>query len=71
MCGPLMANYTGFTHIAFEVEDVERTLSQALKRGATKLGEITDKIIDGIGVLKFLYFRDPEGNIVEIQSWGK
>jgi catechol 2,3-dioxygenase-like lactoylglutathione lyase family enzyme len=66
-----MANYTGFTHIAFEVEDVESKFNDALKSGATKLGEVTEKIIDGIGVLKFVYFRDPEGNIVEIQSWEK
>ena len=70
-CEPVMANYTGFTHIAFEVEDVEKKFNDALKSGATKLGEITEKIIDGIGVLKFVYFRDPERNIIEIQSWEK
>lgn len=66
---PVMANYKGFTHIAFEVEDVDATFGQALERGAEKLGEITEKVIEGIGVLKFVYFRDPEGNIIEIQSW--
>ena len=69
--GPVMANYIGFTHIAFEVEDVETIFSYALKNGASKLGEITEKIISGVGVLKFVYFRDPEGNIIEIQSWEK
>jgi catechol 2,3-dioxygenase-like lactoylglutathione lyase family enzyme len=66
---PVMANYTGFTHIAFEVDDVEKIFSDALKNGAAKLGEIAEKDIDGIGLLKFVYFRDPEGNIIEIQSW--
>jgi catechol 2,3-dioxygenase-like lactoylglutathione lyase family enzyme len=66
---PVMANHTGLTHIAFEVEDVDKTLIDALKNGATKLGEITEKNIDGVGALKFVYFRDPEGNIIEIQSW--
>jgi predicted enzyme related to lactoylglutathione lyase len=70
-CEPVMANYTGFTHIAFEVDDVEKIFSDALKSGAIKLGEITEKIIEGIGVLTFVYFRDPEGNIIEIQSWKK
>lgn len=70
-CDPVMANYTGFTHIAFEVEDVETIFGEALESGAIKLGEITEKIIEGIGVLKFVYFRDPEGNIIEIQSWKK
>jgi catechol 2,3-dioxygenase-like lactoylglutathione lyase family enzyme len=66
---PVMANHIGFTHIAFEVEDVEKILSDALKQGAIQLGKITEKIVDGIGVLIFVYFRDPEGNIIEIQSW--
>ena len=65
------ANKTGFTHIAFEVDDVATTLELALNNGATKLGEITGKHIEGAGDLTFVYFRDPEGNIVEIQSWDK
>jgi len=68
-CAPQMANHTGFTHIAFEVEDVEEKFQEALKGGATKLGEVTEKAIEGIGVLQFVYLRDPEGNIIEIQSW--
>lgn len=66
---PAMANWVGLTHIAFEVEDVERTLTEALKNGAQPLGSVTTRTIDGVGELKFVYLRDPEGNIVEIQSW--
>jgi predicted enzyme related to lactoylglutathione lyase len=68
---PIMANYTGFTHIAFEVADVDATLKKALSSGAGLLGEITEKKIENVGFLIFVYFRDPEGNIVEIQSWRK
>ncbi len=67
----IMANYTGFAHIAFEVEDVDATLENALKHGAKLLGEVVEKKVEGVGLLKFTYFRDPEGNIVEIQSWEK
>lgn len=70
-CDPIMANYSGFTHIAFEVDDVVTTVNAALSNGATLLGKVTEKIIDKVGLLKFVYFRDPEGNIVEIQSWEK
>ncbi len=70
-CAPIMANYTGFTHIAFEVEDVGAILKTALSYGAKVLGEVVEKKVDGIGILKFVYFRDPEENIVEIQSWEK
>jgi len=68
---PVMANYTGFTHIAFEVGDVETILKKALNNGAKLLGEVTEKEIENVGILKFVYFRDPEGNIIEIQSWKK
>jgi predicted enzyme related to lactoylglutathione lyase len=66
-----MANFTGFTHIAFEVEDVETTLNHALREGAELLGKVTERKIENVGILKFVYFRDPEKNIVEIQSWEK
>ncbi len=65
----IMANYTGITHIAFEVEDVDVTMKKALENGAIKLGKIIEREIEDIGTLKFVYLRDPEGNIVEIQSW--
>ena len=68
---PIMANHTGLTHIAFEVEDVDQTLDHALKNGGQLLGKVSGKTIEGVGELKFVYFRDPEGNIVEIQSWQK
>jgi predicted enzyme related to lactoylglutathione lyase len=68
---PIMANYVGLTHIAFEVHDVDQTLDKATKNGGQLLGKVTEKTIDGVGDLKFVYFRDPEGNIVEIQSWKK
>jgi len=36
-CPPIMANYTGFTHIAFEVADVAAKLHCALDYGAELL----------------------------------
>lgn len=70
-CGPLMANFIGFTHIAFEVYDVDQTLNKAIKSGGQLLGKVIEKKVDGVGELKFVYFRDPERNIIEIQSWKK
>ena len=67
----IMANCRGFTHIAFEVEDVNSTLQNALKNNAKKLGEVVEKEVENVGILQFVYFRDPEENIVEIQSWKK
>jgi len=66
---PMMANQIGFTHIAFEVENVDVTLAKALEHGATMLGEVIENEVKGVGILKFTYLRDIEGNIIEIQSW--
>ncbi len=65
----VMANTIGFTHIAFEVEDVKTILKKALEHGASMLGEVVENKIDGVGTINFTYFRDLEGNIIEIQSW--
>jgi hypothetical protein len=35
------------------------------------LGEIVEKDYEGLGRLTAVYARDPEGNILEIQNWGK
>ncbi len=43
--------------------------SKSLSHGAIKLGDVVDKRVENVGTLQFVYFRDPEGNIVEIQSW--
>ncbi len=68
--GPdLMPNQIGITHIAFEVDDVYATLEKALANGASELGKIVENKIENVGILQFVYFRDPEGNIIEIQSW--
>lgn len=66
---PATASTKGFSHIAFRVENVDDTYERALAHGAGALGRITQKRIKGVGVLTFVYLRDPEGNIIEIQSW--
>ncbi len=68
---PIMANHIGFTHIAFVVDIVAETLAAALDNGAEELGKITERAVAGVGLLTFVYVRDPEGNIVEIQAWEK
>ncbi len=68
---PMMANHVGFSHLAFEVEDVDITFAKVIEQGGEKLGEIVEKEIPNVGMIKFTYFRDPEGNIIEIQSWEK
>lgn len=62
-------NERGFTHIAFRTDDVQAIADKVLANGGTFYGEITEATIEDVGHLTAVYMRDPEGNIVEIQSW--
>ena len=66
---PVPPNKRGFGHIAFEVENVEAVLGILKKNGGMASGEITKRKVDGVGEITFVYARDPEGNLIELQSW--
>jgi predicted enzyme related to lactoylglutathione lyase len=63
------ADREGFGHIAFEVDDVERTLEKVRGHGGSAVGEVVTHEVEGVGRLVFVYAADPEGNILELQSW--
>jgi glyoxylase I family protein len=63
------ANRTGLGHLAFEVDQVEQALRALLAAGGSKLGEIVNAEVSGAGTITWTYARDPEGNIIELQSW--
>jgi catechol 2,3-dioxygenase-like lactoylglutathione lyase family enzyme len=63
------ANECGFAHIAFGVDDVDEALQAVIAAGGGSVGEIATAEVDGVGVLRVVYARDPEGNIVELQKW--
>lgn len=59
----------GFGHIAFLVEDVAKARKAVLEAGGEDVGDIiTLQTADGRRVT-FVYVTDPEGNILELQSW--
>ena len=64
-------NKRGFGHIAFEVKNVESVMKDLKKNGGKPFGEITKKEVKGVGEITFIYARDPEGNLIELQSWRK
>lgn len=66
-----MIDDLGFTHIAFEVDDVEEVLQKLIQHGGEAYGELVEKKINGVGILKVVYTKDPEGNIVELMNWRK
>ena len=63
------ANECGFAHIAFGVEDVDQALQAVIAGGGGVVGEIATAEVKGVGVIRVVYARDPEGNIVELQKW--
>jgi predicted enzyme related to lactoylglutathione lyase len=63
------ANECGFGHIAFAVDDVDKALEAVTAAGGSAVGEIATGEVKGAGLIRLVYARDPEGNIVELQKW--
>jgi len=65
------ANTSGFSHIAFQVDDVAKKREEVLANGGGDLGEVQTIDIPGAGRLTLDYLTDPEGNIIELKRWHK
>ena len=67
--GAPRVNDPGFGHIAFQVASVKDAREEILREGGRAVGEIvTLTTADGRQVT-WCYVTDPEGNIIELQSW--
>jgi len=64
-----LPNRKGYGHLAFQVPDVAETLARVLERGGSTQGRVASLPVPGKGVVTFVYAADPEGNLLEIQSW--
>lgn len=64
-----LANSRGLTHLAFEVSDLEETCSKVIRNGGWMLGRLASCKVDGVGICTFIYVRDPDRNIIELQGW--
>jgi len=65
----VLPNKRGFGHLAFEVEDVPTALETLVNFGGQSHGVITSRNVASVGEITFVYARDPEGNLIELQSW--
>lgn len=66
---PTAVNRPGFGHIAFAVEDVGAARDEVLAAGGKNIGKVvTLQTADGANVT-WCYVTDPEGNVIEFQSW--
>jgi predicted enzyme related to lactoylglutathione lyase len=62
-------NRPGIGHIAFAVDDVATARDAVLAAGGSAVGETVSLRVSGAGTVTFAYLTDPEGNIIELQSW--
>ena len=65
---PPAANRPGFGHIAFAVLDVGEAVAAVLAAGGSRHGDVVTTAA-GSRRVTWAYVRDPEGNLVELQSW--
>jgi len=66
---PPAANRLGFAHLAFHVPDVDAAREAVLEAGGKDLGKVHRMDVPGAGHITLVYLTDPEGNIVELQTW--
>ena len=66
---PQDINRPGIAHLAFEVENAKNTLDKILKHGGSMLGELVMTEYPNNKMAMFVYAKDIEGNIIELQSW--
>jgi predicted enzyme related to lactoylglutathione lyase len=64
-------NRPGFGHIAFEVNDVYQARKEVETNGGGVIGEIVTLTTKVGSKVTWCYMTDPEGNILELQSWSK
>jgi predicted enzyme related to lactoylglutathione lyase len=62
-------NRPGYGHIAFSVPDVRKAQDIVLEAGGKTLGDVVTLQIATGAKVTWCYARDPEGNIIELQSW--
>lgn len=62
-------NQCGIAHLAFEVDSVEETLEKVLAAGGGQLGDVVSTEYPDGRKATFVYAKDIEGNIIELQNW--
>ena len=66
---PTVINRAGLGHLAFEVDDVKRALAEVKANGGSAVGEVVTLTTKTGRRVTWVYATDPEGNVVELQSW--
>ena len=67
---PQAANRPGYGHIAFAVDDVPESRAKVIASGGGIVGDVVTLRISPSAQITWCYVSDPEGNIIELQSYG-
>ena len=67
--GEKKINRLGLAHLAFHVDNIHDVLRKVILKGGGQIGKVTNKEIENVGTISFVYVHDPEGNIIELQNW--
>lgn len=67
--GEKAVNRPGYGHIAFCVDNVEEAREEILSHGGASVGDVVTLYPEPGEKVTWCYVRDPEGNIIELQSW--
>jgi predicted enzyme related to lactoylglutathione lyase len=66
---PAAVNRPGYTHLAFSVDDVHIAREAVLAAGGQPIGKVVTISVKAGWNVTWCYVTDPEGNMIELQSW--
>jgi catechol 2,3-dioxygenase-like lactoylglutathione lyase family enzyme len=64
-------NRPGFGHIAFIVDDVRAAREEVLAAGGRAIGDVVTLTAPDGARVTWTYVTDPEGNVIELQTWSR
>ena len=67
---PIMLDQVGISHVSFTVPNVEAVTQRLLAQGAQTCGP-ADAFRDAQGHLRTVFFRDPDGILVQFDEGGE
>lgn len=69
--GKAAVNRPGFSHVAFSVANVAEARAEVISHGGSPVGEVVTLALATGSEVTWCYVTDPEGNVIELQSWSQ
>jgi catechol 2,3-dioxygenase-like lactoylglutathione lyase family enzyme len=68
---PTAVNRPGLGHIAFMVDDVHAAREEVIAAGGRAIGDVVTLTAPNGARVTWTYLTDPEGNVIELQTWSR